>query len=79
MNEKKVMKLCRLFTEDRTLRFSTQPARTRLILEKLKQKKFLISVIQSRYCKSDHHIFLYLKKFLAYQSVTNDQETKDIL
>lgn len=60
-----------------TARQDTVP-RTCLIMGQLKWKKFLISVTQSRYCKCDYHMFLNLKKFLAYQSLNNDRENKDI-
>ena len=53
--------------------------RTQLILEQLEWQNLLRSVIQFRYCKSDYHTFLYITKFLAYQSLKNDQETKHIL
>jgi len=38
--------------------------RTRQILEQLKWKNSVSSVTQSRYCKTDYHLFLYINKFL---------------
>jgi hypothetical protein len=73
MNEGNLREWCRLFKEDTRLAQTDAAARTRTFLEQFIWEIFEHFQYNPDLAPSDNHLFLYLKKSLARQSLRSDE------
>ena len=73
MSEGNVRKWCRLFKEGTTLAQTHAAAHTRAFQEQFVWEIFEHFQYNPDLAPSNHHLFFYLKKILARQSLRSDQ------